>query len=240
MVASTAMVAMPRAYCALRVVSEIRHASTPPCVQVLGAFHCRYCIDMCSKLSILKPCFCAQCTSCGVSPRFLSRTSTVFFCSHPKCLCDSISQSLAMTLCSCTQLLLTCSTAGYYCPPGVGSISPTYAICTQGKYSLAGAGACLDCPAGFFGAATAMQTAGCSGTCPQGSTCPAGSSQFSLCPAGYYSVDPSLPCTRCAPGRYGSLPGLSSDQCSGLCAGGRYGTSCYFEVFFFSQEHRFR
>jgi hypothetical protein len=226
MVASTATVAMPRAYCAPRVVSEIRHASTPPCVQVLGAFHCRYCIDMCSKLSILKPSFGAQCTSCGVSLALSQSSLSCVLLFSPEVLVRlHIPKSRATT---CTQLLLTHSTAGYYCPPGVGSISPTYGECPKGKYSLAGAGACLDCPAGFFGAATAMPTARCSGTCPQGSTCPAGSSQVSLCTAGYYSVDPSLPCTLCAPGRYGSSPGLSSDQCSGLCAGGRYGTDCCF------------
>ena len=64
-------------------------------------------------------------------------------------------------------------TAGWVCP--AGSTNSSVTACGVGRYSLTGASSCIDCPAGQFGAGTALSTAICSGACTPGSYCPAGS-----------------------------------------------------------------
>jgi hypothetical protein len=57
-------------------------------------------------------------------------------------------------------------TAGYYCP--AGSVNPTPNSCPQGQYSLAGAGACTECPPGVYGGNVRLTTPLCSGPCIAG------------------------------------------------------------------------
>ena len=67
---------------------------------------------------------------------------------------------------------IPCS-AGYYCP--AGTVSNTTNPCPIGSYALAGAASCTLCPAGQYGAATALTTSTCSGPCAAGAICAAGS-----------------------------------------------------------------
>ena len=57
-------------------------------------------------------------------------------------------------------------TAGYACP--AGSTSSTAILCGAGRYSLAGAGVCINCSAGTYGSSTGLLTAACSGLCAAG------------------------------------------------------------------------
>jgi hypothetical protein len=138
----------------------------------------------------------------------------------------------------------TC-TAGYAC--AAGSTSPTAVACGAGRYSLAGAGACSECPPGRFGSTQALATADCSGLCPAGRygslpgltsaycegacvagyTCLAGSLNGTAmpCPAGQYSLSGAPVCSPCAPGWFGSATALNTSACSGPCGAGRYGGS---------------
>ena len=122
--------------------------------------------------------------------------------------------------------------AGKYCAPGAAPAS-----CAPGTYSLAGASACTNCPAGTFGATSGLATAACSGPCaagtysPAGQTacipcsagagCPVGSTANTAgsCPIGSYCPAGTAP-TPCPGGSYGSTAGLASSACTGLCSAG--------------------
>jgi hypothetical protein len=82
-------------------------------------------------------------------------------------------------------------------------------ICGLGKYSLASASSCANCPAGTWGETTGLTTSACSGICAAGNYSTAGSSSCSLCPAG----------------RWGATPGMQGSGCSGVCADGKYATA---------------
>jgi hypothetical protein len=120
-----------------------------------------------------------------------------------------------------------------------GSSNPSQYSCGQGQYSLAGASVCTNCSAGLFGASTGLPAAECSGQClagsycpagsktgspfmcPAGSVCPAGSPNGSvLCPPGQYSLLQASMCSFCESGRFGSVSGLTSSACSGVCWAG--------------------
>jgi hypothetical protein len=81
-------------------------------------------------------------------------------------------------------------------------------ICPLGKYALASASTCLDCPGGTYGSSTGLTTSSCSGTCGLGKYSTLGSSSCTDCPAGYY----------------GATVGLTSSSCSGICPAGKYST----------------
>lgn len=97
----------------------------------------------------------------------------------------------------------TCSglcAAGYWC--AAGSTTPTYKECPVGSNSSAGATVQTQCQCipGYKGLDGASCTA-----CSEGQ---------------YKSVSGDSPCERCPSGRYGDDTGLTSSNCSGLCAAG--------------------
>ena len=57
--------------------------------------------------------------------------------------------------------MMTGVQAGYSCP--LGSTSATQSVCPVGKFSLAAAGSCTDCPAGRFGSTIPMTVSTCTG-----------------------------------------------------------------------------
>ena len=63
--------------------------------------------------------------------------------------------------------------SGYYCP--AGSTSSTQIVCPIGKYCPGGVGAPILCPAGTYGATTALPSSGCTGPCTGGYWCADGS-----------------------------------------------------------------
>jgi hypothetical protein len=97
-------------------------------------------------------------------------------------------------------------TAGYACP--AASTSATQVVCTVGRYSLAGAGACTPCAAGLFGTTQGLATAACTAPCPMGSFGSSSGLATSAC-TGF-----------CPAGTYGETEGLSTASCSGPCASG--------------------
>jgi hypothetical protein len=135
--------------------------------------------------------------------------------------------------------------AGYACP--AGSTNATAVACSVGQYSLGGAGACINCSAGLYGATNALSTAACSGPCPAGTfgntsglatsscsgncsaghACPTGSlnSTAVLCPAGQFSEGGAGVCSNCSAGLYGATMGLRTAACSSPCPAGRYGST---------------
>ena len=136
-------------------------------------------------------------------------------------------------------------TAGYRCP--AGSLVPTVSACGIGSYSLAGAAACSQCPAGRFGNTTALTTPDCSGPCAPGyygSTtgmgyptcqaacsagfyCPAGTVTMTAnrCPRGQYSTLGAAACTNCPPGVYSASDAMPSSTCTAPCDPGYYGAT---------------
>jgi hypothetical protein len=88
---------------------------------------------------------------------------------------------------------------GYTSPSGSTS-SGSCTICPAGKYSTGGS-ACIDCPAGTWGATTGLQTASCTGTCTLGS----------------YAIAGSVSCTLCPVNTYGSSFGLQTSACTASC-----------------------
>jgi hypothetical protein len=79
-----------------------------------------------------------------------------------KCPAGTYGSATGLTTAACTGLC----TAGYAC--AAGSTTATAAICAAGKYSLAGAGACTNCPAGLFGDTDGLTTDSCTGLCTAG------------------------------------------------------------------------
>jgi hypothetical protein len=134
-------------------------------------------------------------------------------------------------------------TAGYAC--AAGSTSPTTFLCPTGRYSTAGMGSCLACPAGTYGDSVGLTSSACSGPCAEGYVCPPGSNSSTpvlSCPVGRYgeattgacedcpvgrfgptagATSPAA-CTACASGFFGDVGGLSSAQCSGVCPAGYF------------------
>jgi hypothetical protein len=86
---------------------------------------------------------------------------------------------------------------------------------------------CSTCPVGRFGNATRLPNSNCSGPCQAGFACPVGSvsSNGTICMPGWYSITGGGVCVACGQGQYGSLAGLPSPNCSGLCIAGTYGSS---------------
>ena len=99
---------------------------------------------------------------------------------------------------------------GFMCPKG--SVVEIPAACNPGDFHNCSRG--TEC--GDFN-----ETADCH-ACPPGSWCAGGSSQPRACNRGTYCVGSASSETPCAAGLYGSEVGLSSADCSGICAQGYY------------------
>ncbi|CAK7320737.1 hypothetical protein VULLAG_LOCUS22832 [Vulpes lagopus] len=136
--------------------------------------------------------------------------------------------------------------AGYYCPPGQTSATPTSFRCPHGFYCPEGSpqpracengtfqpqeakGSCEPCPAGFYcedGGTGPM--AGHPSLCLQGYFCPPGSHSATAhpCPRGTFGpkrgASAELDCELCPAGMFCSSEGLS--QPSGLCHSAYYCT----------------
>ena len=116
---------------------------------------------------------------------------------------------------------VACGAQDYYCPAGAGvrtAVSVGYyttegsthnrvsqALCGPKGYWCA-EGVRKKCPAGRYGDAVGMTTAGCTAECPTRHYCPEGSPTPIQCPAG----------------TFGAETGLTTSHCSGLCAAGFY------------------
>ncbi|VFV21172.1 Hypothetical predicted protein [Lynx pardinus] len=136
--------------------------------------------------------------------------------------------------------------AGYYCPPGQTSATPTSFRCPRGFYCPEGSpqpracengtfqpqeakGSCEPCPAGFYCEASGTGlTAGGPSLCLQGYFCPPGSHSATAhpCPRGTFGprrgASAELDCELCPAGMFCSSEGLS--QPSGLCHSAHYCT----------------
>ncbi|XP_058546733.1 zonadhesin-like isoform X8 [Neofelis nebulosa] len=136
--------------------------------------------------------------------------------------------------------------AGYYCPPGQTSATPTSFRCPRGFYCPEGSpqpracengtfqpqeakGSCEPCPAGFYCEASGTGlTAGGPSLCLQGYFCPPGSHSATAhpCPQGTFGprrgASAELDCELCPAGMFCSSEGLS--QPSGLCQSAHYCT----------------
>ncbi|XP_053757174.1 zonadhesin-like isoform X1 [Panthera pardus] len=136
--------------------------------------------------------------------------------------------------------------AGYYCPLGQTSATPTSFRCPRGFYCPEGSpqpracengtfqpqeakGSCEPCPAGFYCEASGTGlTAGGPSLCLQGYFCPPGSHSATAhpCPRGTFGprrgASAELDCELCPAGMFCSSEGLS--QPSGLCHSAHYCT----------------
>ena len=132
--------------------------------------------------------------------------------------------------------------AGYTCPEGSFTATPSSTVCPPGQYSLQGATACVNCSGGWYGSTSGSTSPQCSGACQSGAFCPPGSTTASqyTCPAGYacppgtsngtafpcgpgkYSEAGAAVCTNCSAGLYGSVSTLQSPACSGVCSAGYF------------------
>lgn len=157
------------------------------------------------------------CTPCAPGLYGATSGGTAPTCSGP-CAAGRFGGSPGLTSPTCTG---ACS-AGYACPPG--STNSTVAMCSQGTFSVSGAGVCAPCAAGRFGASQGLPSPTCSGLCDPGSygavpgavrsnctgpcspgySCPAGSvvGTAVTCFAGTYSVGGAGACSPCSPGKY--------------------------------------
>ena len=97
------------------------------------------------------------------------------------------------------------------CPEG--SVLEIPAACDSGDF--------YNCTRGSTACAVFNKTADCH-PCPPGSWCAGGSAMPRACNRGTYCVGSASVETACAAGRYGSEVGLSSADCSGVCAQGYY------------------
>ena len=106
--------------------------------------------------------------------------------------------------------------AGFQCTAGIKT------TCPDGKTSEAGSSYCDACDAGTF-----LEGDTCT-PCTPGSISKGGASSCTVCETGTYQD--GVDCKACEAGRWGATPGLSSFECSGLCAAGtysfRYATTC--------------
>ncbi|CBK23508.2 uncharacterized protein [Blastocystis hominis] len=137
---------------------------------------------------------------------------------------------------------------GYYSGPESRNESnrSEQTICPIGSYCVNGVK--NECPAGTYGSIEGLTTSECSGLCEAGYYCLAGStnatandcgsvdkycpegsgspidvtnrSEQTICPIGSYCVNGVK--NECPAGTYGSIEGLSNEQCSGLCEAGYY------------------
>jgi hypothetical protein len=122
--------------------------------------------------------------------------------------------------------------AGNACPAG----TTTPVKCLAGKYSVGGLAACVDCPAGTYGATDGLTVATCTAQCGPGvfslagatlctSLCEAGyfcilgatSGRFSECPVGQYSLAGASSCIDC-PGVWCPVVRRVVVPCAGICA----------------------
>ena len=116
--------------------------------------------------------------------------------------------------------------AGFYCPGGQVTATPTETQCPTGHYCLEGSPMPSRCPPGTYQNLTTQSD--CL-TCPSGYFCdstlsPVTSLENSLCPAGSYCPEGTQYSIqfRCPPGTYSNATGLSEvSQCS-LCSAGMY------------------
>jgi hypothetical protein len=111
----------------------------------------------------------------------------------------------------------TCSgecTAGYSCPAGSTTATPSSSICPTGRYSLASAGTCTSCPAGKFGNTQGLSVATCSGNCAAGYACPAASTTANppaaMCASGRYAAAGATSCSDCLAGQFSTAPAGTS------------------------------
>ena len=132
--------------------------------------------------------------------------------------------------------------AGYFCL--AGSSSPTASACPAGKYSEEGAFECIGCDEGFYCpvASVSSQQVACGGAsffCEAEAGAPTAvtSGWFSTpttnvatqrsgqtaCPAGSYCLGGVA--RLCPRGTWGNEEGLADAGCSGMCAGGYYGSA---------------
>lgn len=116
---------------------------------------------------------------------------------------------------------LVCAICSYACP--AASTTDNVNLCPAGKYSLAGAGVCTDCPASVYGSTSGLTTAACTAPCPPGYSCAVGTSAPVACPASQYSTGGTSACSPCPAGTFGSSLAQTSALCGGLCPAGRYG-----------------
>ena len=95
--------------------------------------------------------------------------------------------------------------AGYYCPPG--SINATANDCgSVDKYCPEGSGSPIDVSEGYYsGPETENES---------------NRSEQTICPIGSYCVNGVK--NECPAGTYGSIEGLTTSECSGLCEAGYY------------------
>ena len=80
--------------------------------------------------------------------------------------------------------------------------------------------ACVCVSAGYYGAATALTSANCSGPCPAGYGCAAGTTSPQPCSPGTYSTGGTVLCNLCPGGVYGDESALRNASCSGPCPAG--------------------
>lgn len=128
-------------------------------------------------------------------------------------------------------------TAGYYCPTGVPTSTPTNYVCQEGNYCPAGVQApipcalgfyqpykmqasCLPCEASYYCDVTGMYA---QKLCPAGKYCPANTVNPMDCPVGTYSdlmgLSAVSECKRCPSGKYCSTTGATSESFNACGAG---------------------
>jgi hypothetical protein len=154
------------------------------------------------------------CKSCCFMLK-LSKCQVVTMYGGLVCACVHVCMCACMHVCVITYSMSFC----LMCVPGTYSSSP-----------IGGSTECIPCPAGTFGDVPALSLPTCSGTCIAlpGTYCGQGATASTgiLCPPGRYSLggSSSFDCVNCPIGRFGNTSGLSTSDCSGLCAPGQYGT----------------
>lgn len=127
------------------------------------------------------------------------------------------------------ELSCTNCKAGYFGRLPRQTSSDCSGPCPPGQYSDAGAQSCSLCPAGTYGSQQGANWSACSGACvvAPGRYCPAGATAQSVpCPLGLFnsnsSIDSGSGCLPCVAGRFGSMMGLNSSTCSGVCGVGTF------------------
>ena len=116
--------------------------------------------------------------------------------------------------CSSNIMVSIRSAISFTCPPG-GYIPPTPLQWTPTAFS----GCLSDCQAGYFGNASGVTDATCSGPCPDGHYCEAGTVVPEPCGNGTYALPGVLgfspaSCLPCTPGTYNDALALSAASCT--------------------------
>ena len=116
--------------------------------------------------------------------------------------------------------------AGWFCAAGSAVVSAANQ-CSPGQYSVDGAAACVPCPGGFYGNATALPSPLCSGQCPAGYYCPVATVVPRSCGnASVYCSQGSLAPVVVTPGYYTTGGATSATQTQqNECPSGYYCTA---------------